>query len=88
MESITNIYPRPNCKLSNALEKLGYKWHLEDNAEPEFVAFKETRNRFLGSLKVYKFGLRSVTGSKTTEIGGRLKGVDAIFDALASMPGV
>jgi hypothetical protein len=32
LESGTNIYRRPNCKVSNALEELGYKRQQEETA--------------------------------------------------------
>jgi hypothetical protein len=32
MESITNVYPLQYCKLSNVIEELGYKLHLENTA--------------------------------------------------------
>jgi hypothetical protein len=38
IESITNIYPRPFWKSSNALEELGYELPLEDTAHGVLLA--------------------------------------------------
>jgi hypothetical protein len=45
MESITNVYPLPYCILSNGLEELGYKWHLEDTAGVLFAPWDDYRER-------------------------------------------
>jgi|LakMenEpi03Aug12_release.lakeMendotaPanAssembly.Ray.scaffolds.fasta_scaffold727423_1 hypothetical protein len=61
-----NYLHAPLCKLSNALEKFGYKLHLEDTAgvllapwQREVTGYKKSIpwNRCLVALKVKKFGL-------------------------------
>ncbi len=59
---MTNIYLRPYCNLSNAVEELGYTWHLEDTAGVLLAPWLQReatglRSRFRGidSWRPWKF---------------------------------